>query len=109
MLKVLLVQAIHGVPPTTVVPAVPAVRLPLGRALPAGVTLPVVRVLPVVPAVPLVRLPVVPAVPVVPALRVVGPPLEGGALRVVVPAPRVARAEGVVPPSPSGSRRPWIS
>jgi hypothetical protein len=40
---------------------------------------------------------------------VVGPPLAVGALRVAIPAPQVGRAKGVVPPSLSGNRPPWIS
>jgi hypothetical protein len=70
-------------------------------ASPACMTLPVVQALPAVRALPIV--------PVVSALPVVGPPLEVGALRVAVQAARVGRAKGVVPPSLSGNRRPWIS
>jgi len=138
MLKVLLAQAIHDVPLTTVVPAAAVQAVPCFPAVlarwaiarsPAGTTLPVVWRAPrVVPALRVVlapavvaassaiptsaagmTLPVVRALPVVPALRVVGAPLEVGALAVAVQAPRVGRAKGVVPPSMSGNRRPWIS
>lgn len=85
VLKVLLARAIHDVSPTTVVPAA------------------AMRAVPCFPAVLAVAV-----VPVISALRVVGPP-QAGALRVVVPAPRVGRVKGVVPLSPSANRRPWIS